>query len=131
VRSFVAQLLAIFAAFAAVAAVSIGWLVHLRMSPRFDGFTAGPMVLGVPAALAGLTIIWLLARGLAEGSTRWNIAVVLIAGTAFAYAVVAMMCGPVACFMPGANRLLGWFIVGGVALAAVAHHFVRDRLRYK
>jgi hypothetical protein len=125
------QLLGILAAFAAAAAVSVGWFVHLRLSPQFAGFSVRPSVLGVPAALVALTALWLVARGLAEGTARWNFAVVALGSAAFAYAVVAMMCGPTACFLPGASRLVGWFIVGGLALAALAHHVVRERLRTK
>ncbi|HET9903054.1 MAG TPA: hypothetical protein VFQ27_05055 [Xanthobacteraceae bacterium] len=130
-KSFLAQLLGIVAAFAAAAAVSIGWLVYLRLGPDFEGFAAGPVIFGVPAALFVLTLIWLLARGLAEGSARWNFLVVLAGAGAFAYAVVAVACGPVVCFMPGNHRLAGWFIVGGLSLAALAHHFVRERFRTK
>lgn len=128
-KRFFAQLLAVFAAFGAVAAVSIGWVIHLRVRPDFDGWTPGPMMLGVPVVLVVLTIIWLLARALLGKRMRWSLAALLVASTAFAYAVVAVMCGPVACFQPGSNRLLGWFITGGVALAALTHHLVRERLR--
>jgi hypothetical protein len=65
----------------------------------------------------------------AEGSARWNFVVVLLGACVFAYAAVALMCGPVACFVPGPGLYMGWFLVGGVALAGLAHHFVRERLR--
>lgn len=131
VRAFAAQLVGILAAFAVAAAVSVAWLVHLRLSPQFAGFSIKPSVLGVPAALAGLTLLWLLARGLAEGGARWNFVVAAVGSGGFAYAVVAAFCGPTACFLPGPGRLSGWFIVGGLAVAALVHHFVRERLRAK
>jgi hypothetical protein len=36
-------------------------------------------------------------------------------------------CGPVACFAPGPSRLMGWFVLGGVAIAALLHHLVLNR----
>jgi hypothetical protein len=117
------------AAFVVAGVAGLAWLVHLRLRPDFQGFAPGLTLFGVPALVFGLTFIWLLARGVAEGTARWNFVIVLIGACAFAYATTALMCGPVACFVPGQNRYMGWFIVAGVAAAALAHHFVRERLR--
>jgi hypothetical protein len=54
--------------------------------------------------------------------------VILVSATS-AYLIVAMTCGPVACFQQGSNRAMGWFIVGGVALAALVHHLALARLK--
>jgi hypothetical protein len=128
-KTIAARVLAVLAAFAADLAASVGWLVNLRLRPDFTDFQVGLVTLGVPVALTGLTVIWLLARGLAEGSARWNAFVVVIGACVFAYAAVAFMCGPVACFVPGPTLLMGDFIVGGVALAALAHHLTWALLR--
>jgi hypothetical protein len=122
-----AQAAAIGVAFLVIVAVSAGWIVHLRMGPKLDGWTAGPMILGVPVVLIGLTVIWLIARGLVGRRAQWSVAVPVVASAVFAYAVVAVMCGPIACFQQGPNRAMGWFIVGGVMAAALAHHLVRRR----
>jgi len=42
---------------------------------------------------------------------------------------IAAACGPIACLRFDGNRLLGWFLVGGTALAATAHHLVFTQMR--
>lgn len=126
-RSARAHIVALIAALGTIVAVSALWIVNLRMGPRLDGFTAGPMVVFVPFGIVLLTAFWLIARGLLHGRVRWRAATALAAAGALALVIVAGYCGPVACFMAGPNRLMGWFLVGGVALAALAHQLVLDR----
>jgi len=130
-KTFTTQCIAILASLGAVAAVSAGWVLHLHINEQVDARAGGPLVLGLPVALASLTLIWLLARGLIGMKVKWSFALIVVAAAVFAGGVVAALCGPVACFRPGAYAAIGWFIVGGVAFAALAHHYVRERLRFR
>lgn len=123
-----AHLWALIAAFIAILAVSSLWIVNLRMGPPLDGFTGGPMVIFVPVFVLFLTGMWFAARGVLHGRVHWRAITVLVVALVFAYAVVVVYCGPVACFAPGPNRLMGWFVVGGVALAALVHHLVLESM---
>ena len=122
-----AHIFALIAAFVAIVAVSALWIVNLRSGPPFDGWTAGPMVIFVPFFLLIVTVIWLLIRGVLHGRVQWGAVGVVLAALALSAVMIVAYCGPVACFVPGNNRLLGWFIVGGAVLAAAVHHFVLNR----
>jgi hypothetical protein len=119
-----AHILALLSALATIVAVSALWIVNLRLGPRLEGFTAGPMVIFVPFAMVVLTAFWLFIRGALHGRLVWTTVMVLGWGLGLSLVTVAAYCGPVACFVPGNNRLMGWFVVGGVTLAALIHHLV-------
>jgi hypothetical protein len=113
------------AAFLAIVVVTFGWIVNLRMGPRLEGFTGGPMALFVPLALLLLTAGWLILRGVLHGRVHWGVLGVLVVTAVATLVIVAVTCGPVACFVPGtSNRLAGWFLVLGVPLVALVHHLV-------
>ncbi len=115
-----AHLLALVAAFAVVIVVVGLWIVALRMGPRMDSFVAGPMIIAAPFLLVAGIFLWLCLR--AGIWIRWTALTVLGVSFGFAVIAVALICGPTACFTPGPNRMMGWFVVGGVAAAALAHH---------
>ena len=129
-RRLSVHLLAILAALGVIAAVGVSWILHLRVAQIY-GSTPELIVSAVPIALVSLTSIWLLARALLWRRMQWSLILLLTASIVFAYAVVAIMCGPVACFVPGPYRLSGWFIVGGVALAALTHHLIAEQVRFR
>jgi hypothetical protein len=114
--------LAILAALLVVVATTALWIVNLRMGPPMEGFTGGPMALSLPILLLVLTVVWVVIRSVA--GLRWSALSVFLASAIAAYVLAAIWCGPVACFVPGPNRLMGWFLVGGIAIAALAHHLV-------
>lgn len=119
-----AHLLALLAALATVVVMTALWIVNLRMGPPLEGFTGGPMLVSMPIFLLLVVGVWLVVRALLQGRFQWHAVVVVIVAAAFALAPVILYCGPVACFSPGPNRLLGWFVVGGAALTALVHHLV-------
>jgi hypothetical protein len=119
-----AHVYALLAAFVAVVVVSALWIVNLRMGPPLDGFTGGPMVIFVPFFLLILSGLWFAVRAVLHGRVHWRWLTVIVAAAALAVAPVILYCGPVACFTPGANRQMGWFVVGGLALVALVHHIV-------
>ncbi|MEX0852534.1 MAG: hypothetical protein WD036_04520 [Bauldia sp.] len=123
-RTVGSHVVALIAALAVIVAVSAAWIVNLRMGPRLDGFTAGPMVIFVPFGILILTAVWLIVRGVLHGRVRWTAIKVGLASLGLATIGVAVGCGPIACFAPGPDRLMGWFLVGGVALTALVHHVV-------
>lgn len=125
-RPMRARLWALIAALAALVAVSALWIVHLRLGPRLDGFTGGPMVVFVPFFLLVATGLWLAVRAVLHGRVHWRALTVLAAAVALTLVLIVLYCGPAACFVPGPNRLLGWFVVGGAGLAALVHHLVLE-----
>ncbi len=126
-RPLHAHVLAGLAALALVVAVGALWLLHYRSYPRGTGFDDLTGVF-VPFVLLILTGLWLIIRALLEHRLRWRSLTVFITALAFALAPVVLYCGPVACFAPGPNRFMGWFVVIGVALGALVHHLVLKRL---
>jgi hypothetical protein len=122
-----AHIFAVMAAFLAIIAASALWIVNLRSGPRLDGFTGGAMVIFVPLLLLIVLGIWLAIRGALHGRVAWRTLTVLIGSLVLASLFVIGYCGPVACFVPGSNRLMGWFVLGGAALAALVHHLVLNR----
>jgi hypothetical protein len=122
-----AHIFALVAAFLAIIAVSALWIVNLRSGPPLDGFTAGPMVIFVPFFLLIIFAVWLAIRGALQGRIAWRSATVPFGALLLAVVFVIGYCGPVACFTPGSNRLMGWFVLGGVAFAALLHHLVLNR----
>ena len=123
-RPLSAHIFALIGALAAVVATSALWIVNLRLGPPLDGWVAGPMVIFVPAFVLILLAVWLLVRAALHGRIRWRISTVALATLIPSVAVVILNCGPTACFAPGNDRLLGWFVVGGVVAAALIHHLV-------
>jgi hypothetical protein len=124
-----AHVFALIATFVAIVAVSALWIVNLRSGPPLDGWVAGPMVIFVPAFILILAAVWLLVRAVLHGRVRWRKRTVVLATLIPALIIVVVNCGPVSCFTPGNNnRLLGWFVVGGVVIAALVHHLVLNRL---
>jgi hypothetical protein len=122
-----AHIFAVMAAFLAIIAASALWIVNLRSGPPLDGFTGGAMVIFVPLLLLIVLGIWLAIRGALHGRMAWRTVTVLIGSLVLASLFVIGYCGPVACFTPGPNRLMGWFVLGGAALAALVHHLVLNR----
>jgi hypothetical protein len=122
-----AHIFALMAAFLAIVAASALWIVNLRSGPRLDGFTGGAMVIFVPFFLLIVFGVWLAIRGALHGRMAWKTVTVLIGSLILASLFVIGYCGPVACFTPGSNRLMGWFVLGGAVLAALVHHLVLNR----
>jgi hypothetical protein len=122
-----AHIFALMAAFLAIIAASALWIVNLRSGPLLDGFTGGAMVIFVPLLLLIVFGVWLAVRGALHGRMAWRTATVLIGSLILASLFVIGYCGPVACFTPGSNRLMGWFVLGGAMLAALVHHLVLNR----
>lgn len=123
-RRLSAHIFALIAAFAAIVAVSALWIVNLRVGPPLDGWVAGPMVIFVPAFIVILLVVWLVMRAISQSWVRWRTATVVLATLILSTALVILNCGPVACFAPGNERLLGWFVIGGLVIAALIHHLV-------
>ena len=119
-----ANIFALTAAFVAFLAISALWIVDLRLGPTM-GLEGGAMVLFVPAYLVILTAVWFVVRAVAR--VRWRLGNVLAVTIIVPLVLVMADCGPVACFVPGPHRMSGWFIVLGLPLIALAHHFVLDR----
>ena len=122
-----AHIYALIAAFLAIVAASALWIFNLNQGPPLDGWTAGPMVIFVPFFVLIIFAVWLLIRGSVHGRIGWRAMTVLAATLVLSAILVVGYCGPVACFTPGTNRLMGWFVVGGVAIAALVHHLVLNR----
>jgi hypothetical protein len=114
-----AHAVAIGAAVLVVLLASAFWMVEAE-GASVVGLTVGMIAL----VLVGLETLWLVVRALLERRVRWRVVTVVIVAAVFALAPVLLYCGPTACFTPGPNRLVGWFIVGGVAFAALLHHLV-------
>jgi hypothetical protein len=120
-RPAAAHSVAIGAVILVIVGVSAAWIASLRSGPKL-GLEAGAMVIMVPLALAVLTAMWLVAWAMIGGRLRLGAIGMTAVAAILAFAVVAFTCGPVACFQAGPNRGVGWFLVGGVALAALVHH---------
>jgi hypothetical protein len=123
-RAFVLALLAEFAVLFAVIGL---WMLNLRLGPPIEGFAGGPLLAAVPLLLLTLGIVWIALRFGMRRSVNWTPVTVAAAAAGFGFVAIAFSCGPTACFAPGENRLLGWFVVGGIVLAALAHHWVYVR----
>ena len=119
-----AHILALLATFLAVVAASALWIVNLRLGPPLEGLVGGPMVVFVPFVMLIFVAVWLVIRGLLHGRVKWRVSTVLLTTLVASAIVVAFTCGPISCFTPGMNRLMGWFVVGGVAIAALVHHLI-------
>jgi hypothetical protein len=126
-RAVRAFLLAALAEFAVLFGVIGLWLLYLDLGPPIDSFTGGPLLAAVPMLLLTLGIVWIALRFGMRRSINWTPATVAAGAAGFGFVAVAFSCGATACFVPGANRLLGWFVVGGIVLAALAHHYVYVR----
>jgi predicted permease len=116
-----AHAVALIAALEALVAVSIAWVVNLRSGPRL-GLEASAILVFLPIGLLILFGMWLVLRFLLVRRLRWTGLLALAGSIALGYLMVAASCGPVACFQAGPNRYMGWFLVLGIALAALAHH---------
>jgi hypothetical protein len=122
-RPFQAHVWSLLAALVVVIAVSAAWLAWYKTFPRGTGFDDLTGIV-VPFGLLILVGLWLVIRALAHGRVVWGLATVVGAALALTYVLTAIYCGPLACFTPGPSRLMGWFLVGGAVLAALAHHLV-------
>ena len=125
-RPVLAHVSAIVVAVLVILAVSALWIVNLRMGPRLDGFSGGAMVIILPIGLLIVTAIWILLRAL---FLRGRVALwqAFLGGAVLALILVVGNCGPTACFVPGNERLVGWFMVIGAGLSTLAHHLVLGR----
>ena len=124
-----AHLGALGAGFLVIVAVSAAWIVNLQRGPRLDGFTGGITVVFVPMVLLMLGAGWLAVRAIAGRWKAWTATSVLLVTAGISYVLTAITCGPIACFQPGPNRAMGWFVVGGLTAIAAVHHAVLGRLR--
>jgi hypothetical protein len=118
--------LAIAAAVLALVAAAAGWIVNLRAGPRL-GLEAGAIVVIVPLAMLVLFAMWLVVRTLLARVRRGALGMTAVCAM-LTYTIVAVACGPITCFQAGPHRAMGWFLVGGVAAAALVHHVVLGRL---
>ncbi len=119
-----AYAVALIAALVVFVAVSAAWIFSLRLGPQM-GLEGGAMVVFVPAYLVLLTAVWLVVRAFAR--MCWTLTNLLAVTIIVPLVLVVSDCGPIACFVPGPRRMSGWFIVGGLPLIALAHHFVLER----
>ena len=126
-RAARAFLLAALAEFLVLFAVIGLWLLNLRLGPPFENSPNAQLLAVVPMLLLTLGIVWLALRFGMRRSINWTPATVAAGAGSFGFVAIAFSCGPGACFVPGEYRLLGWFVVGGIVLAALAHHFVYVR----
>lgn len=126
-RPILANICALAAAFVVIVAVTALWIVSLRLGPRLDGFSGGAMVIMMPIALFVLTAIWIVLRALFRRNRVFAAWIAFAGGAVIALVAVVANCGPTACFVPGNERLMGWFAVGGTGLAALVHHLVLAR----
>ncbi len=115
---------ALIAAFVTFLVVDALWVVTLRLGPRM-GLEAGALVLFVPVYLFILGLVWFAVRYVAR--VRWRVTNVLAVTVIVPLVLVMADCGPIACFVPGPDQMSGWFVVVGLPLIALAHHFVLDR----
>lgn len=122
-----AHILALLAAFLAIVAVSALWILNLRIGPPLGGWVAGPMIIYIPAVLLIMTGLWLIVRAIVHGRMHWRALTVGLFAFVLSFVTVVVTCGPIACFMPGPDRLLGWFVVGGVTVIALVHHLVLNK----
>ena len=116
-----AHIAAALTALVVAVAASAAWLVWYKTFPRGTGFDDLSGLFGA-LTIFGLSVLWLVLRAIVPVARTALMAVVVAA--VLTAIVVVMMCGPVACFVPGPERLLGWFVVVGVAVAALLHHLV-------
>ncbi len=123
-----AFLLSVLAEFAVLFAVIGLWILSVRLGPPIDGFAGAPLLAMVPMLLLTLGIVWNVIRFSMRHSINWTSATIAGSAAGFGFVAIAFTCGPTACFIPGENRLLGWFVVGGIILAALAQHKVYVRL---
>jgi hypothetical protein len=119
---------ALLAALGVVVVMSVLWIINLNMGPPIEGFMGGPMVISLPIFLLLVVGAWFVVRALLQGRFQWHAVTVVVVAAAIAIAPIILYCGPVACFAPGPNRYLGWFVLAGTALAALAHHLVFEAL---
>jgi hypothetical protein len=126
-RPVASHTLAIAAAVLALVAAAAVWIVNLRAGPRL-GLEAGAMVVIVPLAMLVLFAMWLVVRTLLARRIRWGALGMTAVCAMLTYTIVAVACGPITCFQAGPHRAMGWFLVGGVAAAALVHHVVLGRL---
>lgn len=111
---------AIIAALAVIAIVCLAWFTWHGSYPA-DAADLGSFSL--PWALLAVMLVWVVIRAIAHGRMSWHVVAVFVAAGALAYGQVAIYCGLLACFSPGAARAIGWFLVIGSIAAALAHHF--------
>ncbi len=121
-RNPFAQAVSLIAALEVIVLASLAWVLNLRSGPVL-GLESGAILLFLPLALIIVFAMWLVLRFLLLRRLRWPALLVLAASLVLGYLMVAASCGPVACFQPGPNRMMGWYLVLGVAGAALAHHF--------
>jgi hypothetical protein len=126
-RAAKAFLLAALAEFLVLFAVIGLWLLNLRLGPPLETSPNAQLLAVTPMLLLTLGIVWLALRFGMRRSVNWTPATVATAAGGFGFVAIAFSCGATACFVPGEYRLLGWFAVGGIILAALVHHWVYVR----
>jgi hypothetical protein len=126
-RNVQAFVLALIAEFVVLFAVIGLWLLTLRFGPPPENSPNAQLLGVVPMLLLSLGIVWQAIRFGMRRSIDWTPATVATGAAGFGFVAIAFSCGPGACFLPGEYRLMGWFVVGGIILAALAHHYVYVR----
>jgi hypothetical protein len=126
-RNLQAFLLALIAEFAVLLGVIGLWIVNLRLGGPVENSPDAPLLGVMPMMLLSLGIVWLALRFGMRRSIDWTTTTVATGAASFGFVATAFSCGSGACFLPGEYRLFGWFVVGGIVLAALVHHFVYVR----
>jgi hypothetical protein len=126
-RNLQAFVLALIAEFVVLFGVIGLWLLNLRSGPSLENSPNAQLLAVVPMLLLSLGIVWLALRFGMRRSITWTPATVATGAGSFGFVAIAFSCGPGACFLPGDYRLAGWFVVVGIILAALAHHYVYVR----
>lgn len=111
----------VIAALEVIALASLAWVVNVRSGPPI-GPRSGVIVVFMPLALLILFAMWMVLRFVILRRIAWPAYLVLAVAIVVGYLIVAASCGPTACFVPGPNRFMGWYLVLGVAGAAFVHH---------
>jgi len=118
--------LAIVAALVVVAIVCLAWFAWSGSFPA-DASDLGSFSL--PWALLTVMLVWVIIRAIAHGRMSWHVVAVFVAAGALAYGQVAIYCGLLACFSPGAARAIGWVLVIGAIAGPLAHPFPLEATR--
>lgn len=119
-----AHMLAVASGFLGVLLVCAAWITSLRLGPPLEAWVAGATIAFVPVVLVLLAILAMAVNLVFENLRPRGLLAATLTGAALALGAVLFSCGPFACFLPGVNRMMGWFLVLGTALAAALHQIV-------